>query len=387
MDSPTEVECPKVFVLVHGTWGRLPWRDAEWCEPGSALRNALTAYEPCAEFNVLNWGGGNSTSSRLAGASLLRKRLGELRASFGVGAEITIVAHSHAGNVAMLVLRDPQASAQVVRLVCLSTPFIHVTPRVLGERLAKFVTRGTAAGLCVLSVGLIFGAIAVVGHAAAPALLLLLPVAVLLAFFVYPKRIRRAHASNHRLAEKLQLPSRLSMRVLMVRNVADEAGNAFGLPQLASQVLAWLLRLLQAAFDHKSKLVFILGATLYPLTIVGVILTSLLMRRLGHEMPSSWAEVAMAVAVSVAFATGIAVLLAPLATFVILMLCGVCMLPYGWSAFLGAVSLHVSAEATPPGSWEVFQLQYTGADGPAGMNHSTHSHPKAIEAVIAWMGR
>lgn len=370
-DGDLEPDC--IYVLMHGTWAS----GARWCQKGSAMRSTVreAERERRVRFAEFRWTGRNSTGARLAGAEALRERLRSLRKTFP-GVPVSLVAHSHAGNIALLALRDYEHAKEVEQVICLSTPFIHAAPRKLG-RLAEPVAFTSAMPLAVglaalavwglVSLGVIDGRAGVkrlLGDPAAPfdwipvAFLFTLAGGILLFYWLFS----RLHEYNRDVARALWLPSSIDARTLLLRNVADEAGSTLG----AAQALSWLMgmglsfsyvagmpvfeewkKMDEAAWPRRMaryapKLLFL--ALLFPVSMP-------LINRAGLD-----GEVFAATPL-VLLATLICIVL--LGAFVGMFLmpvvvvgAGLCMAAFGLSTALGAVSLHLSAESSPPGGLE-----------------------------------
>jgi hypothetical protein len=116
-----------VIVLVHGTFAR----DAKWTHPTSELyRHLRSVTNP--EFVVFNWSGRNTNRARLkAGkelSALLRSLLKE-----NPGRPVSVVAHSHGGNVALYAVKEIDSPNLAV--ITIATPFISETPRQLEAQL------------------------------------------------------------------------------------------------------------------------------------------------------------------------------------------------------------------------------------------------------------
>lgn len=105
----------RVVLLIHGTFAR----KNEWTQPASPLATALSEATTVATFR---WSGANSMRCRAAAAQGLRRSIEELtRRGYD---HIGIVAHSHAGNIALKACEDPLTASRVQAIVCIATPFI-----------------------------------------------------------------------------------------------------------------------------------------------------------------------------------------------------------------------------------------------------------------------
>jgi hypothetical protein len=124
---------PVVVTLVHGTFGRLPGRDAGWTRDGSLLRQRLEAeLGGDVVFLPFRWSGMNWPSARYRAARRLRDHFQATSERFPARSHY-VVAHSHGGNVALYALRDAERAGGEVPcgVVCLSTPFIAAQLRPL----------------------------------------------------------------------------------------------------------------------------------------------------------------------------------------------------------------------------------------------------------------
>lgn len=121
-----------VITLVHGTFGRLPGRDAGWTREVSLLRQRLgTGLGADAVFVPFRWSGMNWPAARYRAATRLRDHFGRIARQYP-GCRHYLVAHSHGGNVALYALRDAERANDPglpCGVVCLSTPFIAAQPR------------------------------------------------------------------------------------------------------------------------------------------------------------------------------------------------------------------------------------------------------------------
>src|SRR5215472_12477505 len=113
-----------IVVFVHGTWAT----GASWATPDSSLVQHLISCLGVDNVAIYSrdWSGRNSIRHRDLAASLLVRDLGELRTRFPTQV-ITVIAHSHGGNVACRALANAQLTD--VDLICLSTPFLRARKR------------------------------------------------------------------------------------------------------------------------------------------------------------------------------------------------------------------------------------------------------------------
>jgi len=119
-----EARRQRVVTLVHGTWAK----DASWVRADSKICMRLRQLDPSVVIRTFQWSGRNSHRARLHAAEALAKQLGETFSEHPE-AEHHLIGHSHGGNVALYVLRDPRVCGRIASIVCLATPFIHAEVR------------------------------------------------------------------------------------------------------------------------------------------------------------------------------------------------------------------------------------------------------------------
>ena len=121
------------FTLIHGTFARgAPWvhDDVDPAMFRCKLRSALESdYD--VHYDTVSWGRtgrlgrllDNTDRQRLHGVEELTKHL-LAREDVTDEKRRFLVAHSHGGNIALYVLRDPAVRRKVSGVVCLSSPFL-----------------------------------------------------------------------------------------------------------------------------------------------------------------------------------------------------------------------------------------------------------------------
>lgn len=113
-------------VLIHGTFAPR----AAWTLASSRLSSAL---QDDAHVWRFDWSGANSMRSRRRATDDLRRCVAAL-ASAGFE-RVSLVAHSHGGNIALKACEQEETAARVHAIVCLATPFISAwSPRTRVER-------------------------------------------------------------------------------------------------------------------------------------------------------------------------------------------------------------------------------------------------------------
>lgn len=375
------------FLLVHGTWARgmlFPTEKAAWCEPGSPLRKMVDDMmeDLPAPYNVetFEWSGSNSFRSRLKWANKLAGRLDLIRQA-NEETFIHIVAHSHGGNLVMNCLADPAQQRQVGSATFLSTPFLHVYPR----RRDPDVRRKIVEIFEMLGVGsviaLFLWMFTVLTHDPDNFVksLSFSNFALFIPFFfvglglgsLLVKRVYRLAIRRHlTMAKRLRLPSRLPFPSLLIRCTSDEAGNVL----VASQLLSTLMSSTVVFFARYANLKYsafwgaALGGAMWIAKYFHII------EKVDGTWYGNWV-------IGVPFALLVIMCLGPYLLVALTIALGIIAKAFGSSIFFGGFSMEISAEATPPGHWELLQLPGIATKRFHGKQHSTHSLPAAIDEL------
>jgi hypothetical protein len=145
-----------VIILAHGTFAIR----AHWTRPESQLVRGLQAqfgglrvmFQPFDWFGFFKGHFNNTHTHRAAAARALILLVNELHGSFP-DASVFVVAHSHAGNIALYAVAQPEVASVISGIVCLGTPFLRVEPRDIGADLPIMAcTRGPVLLMRLLSV-------------------------------------------------------------------------------------------------------------------------------------------------------------------------------------------------------------------------------------------
>jgi hypothetical protein len=102
--------------MVHGTFEK----NANWIKDGSAISNKIHVRNPAVKFSSFQWSGSNFESSRRRAADQLAERICDIGSN-----KQFIVAHSHGGNIVRdMFNRYPSVAKNIAGVCLLSTPFI-----------------------------------------------------------------------------------------------------------------------------------------------------------------------------------------------------------------------------------------------------------------------
>jgi hypothetical protein len=115
-----------LVTLVHGTF--VP--RAGWTRAKSIFRTVLAEELAISEESIAtrDWDGYNTQRARRRASEQLKAQIIEQTAAHP-NAKHFVIAHSHAGNIALYALEDPDLQSRISGIVCLNTPFISVTSR------------------------------------------------------------------------------------------------------------------------------------------------------------------------------------------------------------------------------------------------------------------
>lgn len=399
----SDSEVRRVVTTVHGTYAK----HATWVEPDSKLGQALTQrYGAGVVVAPFRWNGRNNPSARAEAKDKLREHLHCMQQKYKL-AQHYIVAHSHGGNVAFYALRDKSLRDAIAGVACLATPFLVSRPRVLGSKDMAAHVAG-AVGLLLLVVQFLARWWL---SAFEPAWLreLMIFAFLLLSMVLVAALLKNWRTFAESLHKALQLATLSKERLLIVRAPGDEASAALLFFQFVSQlsvrlyVLLYqlherLLGLLKRWSGHRLRLLAALvgGFVLYVAVIICAILLKMstgaivaiafLLAWLCMVVPAltliGWIDVA---AGPVQFMIG-----ALLSAIIILL--SITLLPFGWQVALSNILLDITAETTPPGTWEVNQIEPTHSQVQAGdvqpLQHSVvYDDPHSLTLICNWMER
>lgn len=423
---------PRIVVtLVHGTFARnAAWlrSDSRLCE---AIRNAF-AGEPL-KFVPFRWSGRNSVSARHDGGARLVQSIQASVAQWPQARQI-VIAHSHGGAVALSALRNESVNHAVLGVVCLSTPFLvaQLRPVSVMTRIGISWTPALILSLILfLATEMSISSLGLkpwlMQHDWLDALLwmtLLMVITVfIMVLFQAPRWIRSRAAM---VLARMQLADIEPERLLIIRAPGDEASAALGAVQIVNFVVSrlwdgtsdWLVGLVRntkertdqwrdALEDHRALHV--------GLSLAAFILAVWLLGSSFH-VPGG-----RQVGLLVAFCAGaswwqhfvknngfrwlfpimglvgrflLAIVAAPLPVLLALLA-----MPFGPELAIASLVLNVSAEATPPGRHQVWQLRAPqarldpGAEAPAapsvaGLAHSVaYNDPAGLALIAQWMGQ
>jgi hypothetical protein len=416
-----------VVTLVHGTWAQ----HAAWTEMTSPLVEALrTKLGDGVQVEPFQWSGRNSHYARSRAAKALRQHIQNCSERY-FGADQFVIAHSHGGNVALYALRDQAVRGDVRGTVGLSTPFIYCRRRDLG-----------LGGL--FSVGVFLLALYVM--AAQGLTLRLLPdwtstprkfvVMLSLAFLglvfylvlwvVSPALLKKGPSGVlSDLFESFKLPELEPDELFVVRAPGDEASSGLGATRVFSLLLGYVSRPVErlceagewlVQFDKRSTWEQRFRISTWFLFFAGLVFMA---KYWAGEMVEYWAvddllglssnpdtdysdtdylvQVLLFLAGYVlvpysryhiygSLLSLVGYLLVTVAggmLLLVIVLLSLVTAPFGFDAGFLAAFFELSAETTPPGSFQVFELHDFILPG---LRHSlTYSDDATLDAIVKWI--
>ena len=405
-----------VITLVHGTKLFAPIQRAEpsFYDPKSVLQSRLTAQLPVGtRFELFRWSGGNSILARRSAARRLRSQLLQTIEA-EPDAQHFIVGHSHGGTISFYALRDDDLRRRVSGVICLSTPFPVARRRDLGEYgdshlwalafLANYAllllvlntcfggTIGDWAGrlpdLLERGVYLVLG------------LITLVPFVLLWALW---------DETTDWAIRALSLPIMGEGTLLLIRGSGDEAIEALGAARFLSWVCttAWLATTAVAPFlsgvADKMKRASRVRKTAWLCvggSIVGWVFGATIAGAINADVDGPWSYPFSVVLVAGAFILILPWYVQPVATAAgflsallalpLIVVTGVLCAVFGPELVAANLLLDVSAEATPPGKWEVLEidkLQYAHADRDPlpRLRHAIYDDPTVAAHIARWI--
>jgi hypothetical protein len=301
--------------------------------------------------------------------------------------------------------------------------FLHATPRILGHNLAWKLELTASLALMVMMLALY--ALVAPSHAWAAYVLFhsaiwkgfwltFVPIGLgsgLLAHYVVVPALRRLHRRNHVYAERLRLPTQLPFPLLIIRGAADEVAGILGATQLVSHLATLVLRAAlklvpvdrdgpdtESSRGQRTRWQvlpsFIRAGLLLCAAACAPLGMLVVAKSIGIHPSAEMAHLAGAVSLLL-LVVGVLVMAWESVTQLIvipvfILLCIATIVPallFGWRFALATFSLDISAEATPPGHWNSFQLKASSTpyENRRGLSHATHSDPVALAEMTRWL--
>ena len=389
-----------VVTLVHGTWAQ----SARWVLPNSTLCRRLTeTWGERIALMPLRWSGGNTVRARSRAAADLATHFDTVARQFPA-ARHYVIAHSHGGNVALYALRQ-RSGARISGVACLSTPFLHVRNRNLGQVSLSSISAGLFISSLIVLETLLERRFAWSEDAALFAGLS--TAAVLTALF---------HVGSRRLAgptlAACSLPTTIDTDLLVIRTTGDEASSALAAAHFAS----WLARrlwnvpasVLREGYGSvqawRRTAVGILKWLTLPVALCVAVALWMAPATIDSGRSLAYTFQFLAAVGVFAWLSSLAVIwvsaggtavhylfsliLAGLITGPLALVLAILTLPFGPELALTCTRLELTAEAVPPGTYTVHHLldrPLTPGDSLL-LDHSrSYNDPAAIDLIVNWI--
>jgi PGAP1-like protein len=241
-------------ILVHGTYGHGFWRSLFWDLVPSKRQPKDCNWPICkrlkdsaVKVHSFTWSGRNSHRRCIEAGRELANYIADLEKRDSQPTSISIVGHSHGGNVALYSLKH-SGIEKVDSIVCLATPFLHFSAQELDFIALRFLPFVVGIITC-LVVGLVILFLLASLKMDIPSYVIpyvILGIGVIAYIIAFPtgravhRMLSRLRARLERLPEVCQsyqpaIPTR--QRVLILRKIGDEA-TAF---LVAGRLVEWLL--------------------------------------------------------------------------------------------------------------------------------------------------
>jgi hypothetical protein len=389
-----------VVTLVHGTWAQ----SATWVLPNSALCRRLTeTWGGQIGLMPLRWSGGNTVRARARAAADLATHIDAVARQFPA-AHHYVVAHSHGGNVALYALRQ-RSRARINGLACLSTPFLHVRNRNLGQVSISSISAGLFISVVIVVQTLLERQFAWTEDGSLFAALS--TAAVLTALF---------HMGSQRLAgptlAACSLPTSIDTDLLLIRTSGDEASSALAAAHFASWLAnrIWNLpaSVLREGYGSvqawRRTAIGVLKWLTVPAAICAAIAVSMAPATVDSSRPLAYTFLQVTWIAVLVWLSSLAVLwvsaggtalhylfsliLAGLITGPLALVLAILTLPFGPELALTCTRLELTAEAVPPGTHTVHHLpdRPSTAGDALPLDHSrSYNDPAAIDLIVNWI--
>jgi len=226
---------PISIFLVHGTFAR----KAAWIQQESALRLSLGKNLDGVNFVLIDWSGRNTTKARQEGVEDLSAKL---RKSFedNPSHKHVVIGHSHGGTIAFQAV-NTREFVEKVAVVLLSTPILTPRKRQISGRLG-FALAASA----YLSAIIMLGAAGIFLNL--PTDFVVLPSMVVAGIAVFALRWHLRRSTDFILLHNT-VAALDRIKMLIVRESADEASSFLGAVQLATRLVSLVFSMVEAAAD------------------------------------------------------------------------------------------------------------------------------------------
>jgi pimeloyl-ACP methyl ester carboxylesterase len=399
-----------VIVPIHGTWAR----NATWTAPEAPLSATLLQLLDEAVSEPFRWSGNNSHGARREAARQLREFIEYLTLTYE-GAQLILIGHSHGGTVALYAMEDGKARARIKGLICLSTPFINVHSQpAFGALPAVFPE------LFAFAVALVFGLAVQARWVSTIVSTELAPRDVVqyanicCAFALTSVLARQAVTAGRKIADDLSVRPDASLPLLIMRCSGDEASAALATGQFCTWILrrfwqrcTWIAISTETYLDQKSPLTSVSRFLLFMVVVTLGVCAGVMFSGGGSQIRAElMARLSVAIFVPLLvsaivvtcliYTSAIQALymvewLLRAASTLVHPIAALFLLPFGPELAQASLVADVSVESSPPGCWEVYQVQPSSEQGDARAKLSQYLHSSlyenadAINYILQWI--
>jgi hypothetical protein len=402
------------IVFVHGTWAR----GSRWARFESEIHRVFGAQR--VTLSYLDWSGRNTVSARIVASEGLAEFLRADALKHPLARRF-VIAHSHGGTVALLALRDPTLQDLLDGVICLSTPFLLVRPRALSHIQSLIVKYGPAVAIAINS--------ALIAYPLRSWWVLVIGLTI--ASLAW-RAVERMTTGLEAFIDRVSIPRVLGVPLFIVRVPDDEASLTLAMLQGANRLLSLVWRFVclewvgvawrlvgrpTERWDNRWVWRLPLELCINAAVVASLcVLYYFVSPSSQQAVPVSsllWGGPILLVTIMFYSLIVAALLIVPFS-----LLSALALLPFGPGFSLFAPFMEVTAEATPPGTWTVAQLNLEPQSRPgppeptfnwsvtggwwsraiqaaidewgpwsaAGLEHSkTHSDPRAIATAVTWI--
>lgn len=383
-----------IITLVPGTWGRNGFwgrksRKPRWFDPQSDFYRQLTKLlaerKFSHEISSLEWSCENSVYERDVAARQLAANLLEAAKNDNKSLQV-VIAHSHAGNIALRAAEKCSTIADRLAIVTLASPFLQIRVGPLVSDHSTYL-RATA-GLILLSLLILFWALFELSIGwlfsvlTVSIFMILILIATLVALTFRFLNFKPFEATNHLVdrligmgdaptaserAFKLSLAATYDLtnikpaRILIVRGIDDEAASAITIGNFSSRTIA----LISSWIGTVCVFISVIGG--YAFIAIMLFWKEHLTNFLTYAAIGS-------------------VTLCGLFLFLLTSALA-CKAVYGRELFLGSALCDMSVNSAPDCSREN-NLEIITLDAPAsGLRHSIYNASSCLPEIVAWLSR
>jgi pimeloyl-ACP methyl ester carboxylesterase len=413
-----------IVILIHGTTFGLDTKH-KWMENDSNFCRALRGIGPPDKTAVIrfHWSGRNRFTHRHQAAASLRQQIAATR-RVNEHAKLFLIAHSHGGSIASQALQDSETCSEVDGFVSLSTPYLHAGP--IREKVSKdtmilariggiffipfftisLFTAWNSSGPIMPALNNKFKCISEANIGWIALWMAPIFVAGILLWTIYTRIKEHAAAL---IQQSCHQPKISRDRLLILRTQGDEASSLIGAIGFTNWLSGKFFNLAMrpvdiigqtySQFTNSNSNIFAALKIITAITLLIAALTASSLLALGYieSNPTKWIDIS---AIQLVFLIELSYFVLAIAALGLLLGLALALIitrkilsgiSVGWELMLAGSNIVVSAEAAPPGMWEITHLEVVGNTNEAiplrgALLHSVlYDSSKAISLITHWM--